>query len=45
MPPTANGRVTDAAAAAAHIRATYPWMDGRNVTHAINQSTYYAWHG
>lgn len=35
----------DAAAAAAHIRSTYPWMDERNVARAINQSTYYAWHG
>lgn len=43
----AHGRWTraDAAAAEAHIRATYPWMDQRNVARAINQSTYYAWHG
>jgi hypothetical protein len=35
----------DAAAARAFIRASYPWMDGRNVAHAISQGTYYAWHG
>jgi hypothetical protein len=35
----------DAGAADAFIRATYPWMDERNVTHAISQGTYYAWHG
>lgn len=35
----------DARAARAFIRANYPWMDERNVAHAINQGTYYAWHG
>jgi hypothetical protein len=35
----------DAGAAGAFIRATYPWMGERNVTHAISQGTYYAWHG
>lgn len=35
----------DTKAAEVHIRAAYPWMDERNVSHAINQATYYAWHG
>ena len=35
----------DAKACEAFIRAMYPWMDDRNVAHAISQSTYYAWHG
>jgi hypothetical protein len=35
----------DTAAAEAHIRAAYPWMDERNIARAISQSTYYAWHG
>ena len=35
----------DAGAAGAFIRSTYPWMDERNVAHAIKQGTYYAWHG
>ena len=35
----------DTKAAQAHTRATYPWMDERNVAHAVSQSTYYAWHG
>lgn len=36
---------TDAEAAEEHVRAMYPWMDDRNVTHAISQAIYYAWHG
>ena len=35
----------DTKATRAFIRATYPWMDGRNAAHANNQGTYYAWHG
>ena len=35
----------DARAARAFIRGTYPWMDERNVAHAVSQGTYYAWHG
>src|SRR5262245_37540389 len=35
----------DAEAAGAFIHATYPWMDERNIAHAISQGTYYAWHG
>lgn len=35
----------DAEAGGEHVRATYPWMDERNVSHAISQATYYAWHG
>lgn len=35
----------DAQAARGFIRAIYPWMDERNVAHAISQGTYYAWHG
>lgn len=35
----------DAQAARTFIRAAYPWMDERNVVHAISQGTHYAWHG
>ena len=27
------------------VAERFPWMDGRNVHHAVNQSVYYAWHG
>lgn len=36
---------SDSMAAKEHVRAAYPWMDERNVGHAVNQATYYAWHG
>lgn len=36
---------SDADAARDFIRSAYPWMDKRNVAHAISQGTYYAWHG
>lgn len=35
----------DSAAAESFIRDEYPWMDDRNVSHAVSQGTYYAWHG
>ncbi len=40
-----NWAKTDANAARAFIRSAYPWMDERNVSHAVSQGTYYAWHG
>jgi hypothetical protein len=36
---------SDSVAAREFVRTTYPWMDGRNVSHAVSQCTYYAWHG
>lgn len=35
----------DTEAARAFVRTAYPWMDERNVSHAVGQGTYYAWHG
>jgi hypothetical protein len=35
----------DSEASKQFIRAAYPWMDKRNVAHAVSQGTYYAWHG
>lgn len=32
----------DTEAAEAAVRASYPWMDERNIKHAVSQSTYYA---
>jgi len=40
-----NWSESDTAAAREFVRATYPWMDDRNISHAVNQSTYYAWRG
>lgn len=31
--------------ARAFITETFPWIDDRNTKRAINQGTYYAWHG
>ena len=36
---------SDTEAARGFVRAAYPWMDKRNISHAVNQGTYYAWHG
>ena len=27
------------------VAKRYPWMSARNIDHAVNQATYYAWHG
>ena len=37
----------DEAKVAVHdwITDYYPWMDERNVSHAISQGVYFAWHG
>jgi hypothetical protein len=35
----------DAEAAREFIATTYPWMDSDNSSRALNQATYYAWHG
>ena len=35
----------DTEAAREFVRAAYPWMNKRNISHAVNQGTYYAWHG
>jgi len=35
----------DAEAAEDFIVTTYPWMSAENVSHAVSQGTYYAWHG
>jgi hypothetical protein len=37
----------DEAKVAVHdwITDQYPWMDERNVSHAISQGVYFAWHG
>lgn len=35
----------ETAAARRWVEARYPWMSLRNVQHAVNQATYYAWHG
>ena len=35
----------DAQDARPFIAKAYPWMDPRNVEHAISQGTHYAWHG
>ena len=36
---------SDTEAARGFVRATCPWMDDRNISHAVNQGTNYAWHG
>lgn len=36
---------SDTQAAREFVRATYPWMDKRNISHAVSQGIYYAWHG
>ena len=35
----------DTAIARRWVAERYPWMSDRNVEHAVNQATYYAWHG
>jgi hypothetical protein len=35
----------DTATARRWVAAKYPWMSARNVQRAVNQATYYAWHG